>query len=196
MTIRRSHAVRATALGALVGALVLAAGCGQGDDGPAGAATTAPTTTSTTVSYPWLEQPDGAPALDKVSPLPSLVFPPGVDYPTALEELYVSVQHGTLPKGAELAEPLPSEVVIVRPTGSGRGLQLSLTAPWGWTEDTGLIRAPSIGFPGMTSKEASEAYARARATGEAIPDGARVDVPELPACQVALGTSDRRPPCS
>jgi hypothetical protein len=35
----------------------------------------------------------------------------------------------------------------------------------------------------------------AQAAGLPLPEGARVDVPDLPGCEIGIGTPDQRPPC-
>lgn len=179
---------------ALLAILLLAGGCAGGSD--SGAAVPTPAAAPAHTSYPWLDQPDGAPSVEGVQAEASLLFAPSVDYATALRQLYVSVKEtGRLPAGTELAGPLPPEVVLVRPSTPDRGLRLSLTAPWGWTSDGGLIRAPSIRFPGRSLDEAFDAMRSAEAMGHALPPGAILDVPELDDCQIAVDTPDRRPPC-
>src|SRR5205085_10272803 len=57
---------------------------------------------------PWLQGPAGVAYLQQVAARPSLVFPPGVSYPDALQRFYDAVSlHGTLPPASCLAPPPP-----------------------------------------------------------------------------------------
>lgn len=146
---------------------------------------------------PWVAQPDGSPSIGKVAPAASLVFPVGVSYPDALRSLYVSAsENGTTPPEARVAAPLPAEVVVVQPESPDEGIRLSLTAPWGWTPDSRLVRPPSIALPpGLSKEEYSRRIDEARAAGMALPEGAEVDVPQLEPCMIAHGPDLERPAC-
>lgn len=145
---------------------------------------------------PWLVQPGGSPSIDAVEPRASLRFPAGVSYADALDALYVAaLERGELPAGTELEEALPVEVVIVEPEGE-EGLVLSLTAPWGWDLEARAVRLPSVRLPShLSPAEVRDRIARARAAGEAFPEGGAVDVPTLDRCQVASGEAAERPTC-
>jgi hypothetical protein len=185
---RAARAVLAAALAAAVAAL--AAACADDPSSPASAAAAPAAVTP----YPWAHQPDGAPTIADVAPEASLEFPPGTRYGEALTELFVAVRDGGLPAEAVVRDPLPPEVVYAAETGD-RGLVLSLTAPWGWASDTRAIRAPSVAMPGDLTREEALAVARAvREPGTDLPEGVRVDVPRLPACQVQPAEGER-PPC-
>jgi hypothetical protein len=189
---RRLRAVRFLALGLLV--LPVAVSCaGQAAVAPAAA----PAAAGDLRQAPWAHQPDGAPSIHDVAARPSVGFPPGTTYGEALAQLLVAVaETGAPPAGTTVLDPLPAEVVYVTPAGPGDGIRLSLTAPWGWIPATGAIRAPSYSLPGsLSAEEAVRAAAAARDSGAALPEGATVDVPVLPACEIAHGTPADRVPC-
>lgn len=146
---------------------------------------------------PWVDQPNGAPRISDVDPQPSLRFPPGVSYAQALDALFRSArEQGTTPPGVEVLDALPVEVVYVAPGAAGEGIRLSLTAPWGWAPDGGAIRAPSVSLPGsLAPDEIRQRLARMRESGAALPEGGWIDVPDLPPCEIAHGTPERRPSC-
>ena len=125
------------------------------------------------------------------------MFSPGITYAGALHRVYVAARTGAPQvEDAEVAPPLPREVVYVTPSTDAEGLRLSLLAPWGWVAPDGAIRPPSISMPADLGHD--EVWARVRAAeaqGLGMPEGGRVDVPQLPRCQVATGTPDERPPC-
>lgn len=148
-------------------------------------------------SAPWAQQPDGSPALDDAAARPSLLFPAGVTYGQALRLLVQSArQDGRMPSAATLADPLPPEVVVVRPDGPGEGLRLSLLAPFGWTPDTRVIRPASYRFPsGVDIRQATTRLREIARPGTPLPPDIAVDVPRLEPCQIAIGTPDRRPSC-
>lgn len=141
---------------------------------------------------PWADQPHGSPVLGDVEPQGSIGFPPGVTYQEALTELLLSVATtGAPPDGTTPLDPLPPEVVYVAPADPGQGIRLSLTAPWGWVPGTGAIRPPSYSLPATLTPE----QAVAAASSETLPEGAVVDVPDLPPCAVAHGSPEARVPC-
>src|SRR5680860_168101 len=144
---------------------------------------------------PWADAA-GPHRIQDLTPLPSLTFAVGIDYPGALERPYVAARTGAgAVADAEVSAPLPAEVVYVAPDDPGKGLRLSLTAPWGWVPG-GAIRPPSISLPGsLSSQEVSRRVAQAAASGTALPEGAHVDVPNLEACQIGHGAPDNRHPC-
>lgn len=148
---------------------------------------------------PWLYQPNGSPRIDEVEPRPSLVFPPGIDYAQALSALYHSaLKDASIPPGTKLAEPLAADLVVVTPESPGDGLRLSLTAPWGYDEESGRIRPPSTSLPAEWSPARVEATLKAIESGAttALPSGMKVDVPGLAQCQVATGSAKERTPCA
>lgn len=146
---------------------------------------------------PWVAQPNGSPSIDKIDPAPSLIFPVGVSYADALRSLYSSAsENGTTPPEARVAAPLQVEVVMVQPENPDEGLRLSLSAPWGWTSDSRLVRPPSISLPaGLAKEEYARRIDEARAAGKALPEGAEVDVPQLEPCEIAHGPNLERPAC-
>lgn len=141
---------------------------------------------------PWLLQPHGSPRIADQRSRPALRFAPGVGYPEALRRLFVAaLETGDVPGDARLVGDLPPGVVL-RHEADG-GVTVSLVAPWGYAPDTGAVLAPSYNLPASLSpEETSRIVAAARRSGTALPEGASVDVPDLPACQVAWG--DREPP--
>jgi hypothetical protein len=189
---RRLRAAGALALGLII--IPVASSCA---DEAAVAPAAAPAAVGDLRQAPWAHQPDGAPSIHEVAVQASVGFPPGTTYGEALTQLLVSVaETGAPPAGTTLLDPLPAEVVYVAPAGPGDGIRLSLTAPWGWVPATGAIRAPSYSLPG--SLPAEEAVRRARAardSGAVLPEGATVDVPVLPECEIAHGTPSGRVAC-
>lgn len=146
---------------------------------------------------PWADVPDGNNDIGTAAAWPSLRFAPGITYAGALTRLYVAARTGASQVAdAEAGPPLPREVVYVEPATGVDGLQLSLLAPWGWRAGDGAIGLPSINMPGtLPPDEVMRRLREAQASGRPLPEGARVDVPQLPACQIARGTADQRPPC-
>lgn len=131
----------------------------------------------------WVFLPDGPSDILRVPELPALRFPPGTTYKAALTALYSSVvETGRLPSSAALTRALPRPVVVAcRADGS---LELSLIAPFGY-DGSGAVRAPSYSLPGtLTPEEVGRRQDAARASGQALPDGATVDVPDLRPVQV------------
>ena len=141
--------------------------------------------------------PDGNNDIATAREWPSLRFAPGITYAGALHRLYVAARTGAAEvEDAEVMPPLPREVVYVAPATDADGLRLSLLAPWGWTGGDGAIVLPSVSLPGsLTPEEAVRRVREAEARGMPLPEGGRVDVPQLPPCQIARGTPDQRPPC-
>ena len=180
------------ALAALVPAL---AGCGADPDEVAAASPADGVLDF--ASAPWVDQPNGSPLIAAAPEWPSLVFAPGISYAGALHRLYVAARTGApRVEDAEVAAPLPREVVYVTPRTDADGLRLSLLAPWGWVAPDGAIRPPSISMPANLGYVEIRVRVRAAAAqGLGMPEGGRVDVPQLPRCQVATGTPDERPPC-
>jgi hypothetical protein len=145
---------------------------------------------------PWIVQDRGAPRIDRVGPLPSLVLPPGTGYREALTALLGSVlTTGSLPPGTRLGEPLPAGVVWDR-SRPARGPRLDLRAPWGYTLPGGLVRGPEFRLPpGRPAAEASDLLAALRAgrpTGRPLPAGFVAGAPRLAACQVLRAGAARR----
>lgn len=188
---RRHRALRVIGAAAAIAALTLLAACGA-----TGASAPAAAGTLDLRQLPWAEQPDGAPSIRDVPAQPSLSFAPGTTYSEALTALLTSARRtGQPPAGTTIREPLPAEVVYVAPDAPGIGIRLSLTAPWGWEPATGAVRAPSIALPGsLDPAEVGARIAAASRTG-ALPEGATVDVPQLPQCQIARGSGLERPAC-
>jgi hypothetical protein len=187
------HRRIAGTVSALLLGLALAVGCGASGQSASGEGAAG----IDLRGAPWASQPGGSPTIDVVTAWPSLRFPAGVSYEEALRRLFLSArQGGQPPPEAIVMEPLPSEVVMVRPADRTTGLRVSLTAPWGWTLDGRAIRPPSVGLPaGLAPGEAQRRFA-AFARGETVlPEGGWVDAPDLPGCQVADGAPDRREPC-
>lgn len=147
---------------------------------------------------PWAQQPDGSPTIDASAPWPSLVFPAGTGYSEALRQLYVASRtDGRVPATARVAPALPAEVVLVQPDDPAQGARVSLLAPWGWDDDGRRIRPPSFSIPaGLPRREESALIEAAMRPTAGLPAQVRVDVPELPPCQIAVGTPDRRPSCA
>lgn len=186
----RPRAARLAGLAVLLAVAAVLSACADDPAAPA-AAGDGPAA----VTYPWAHQPDGAPKIADVAPEASLEFPPGTQYGEALTALFVAARDGGLPAEAAVRDPLPAEVVYAE-EADGRGPRLSLTAPWGWDVGSGAIRAASMALPGhLTPDEAMAMAQAARQPGAGpLPDGARVDVPRLPACQVQAADGGR-PPC-
>lgn len=191
---RGRRVLRPLAVGAML--LPLAVACAE--EAAVVAPAAAPAASGDLRQAPWADQPGGAPSIYDVAPQPSLGFPAGTTYAQALSQLLVSAAAtGEPPAGTTLLEPLPAEVVYVAPAGPGDGIRLSLTAPWGWIPATGAIRAPSYSLPGSLSPEEAARIAAeaAHGSGSVLPEGAVVDVPALPECEIAHGTPQERVPC-
>ncbi len=146
---------------------------------------------------PWVDVPNGNNHIGTAAEWPSLTFAPGVTYAGALTRLYIAAGTGASEvPDAVVGPPLPREVVYVAPATDADGLQLSLLAPWGWNVTDGAIGLPSFNMPGtLAPDEVMNRFREAKAAGRPLPEGARVDVPRLPACQVAQGSPDRHPAC-
>ncbi|HTI34700.1 MAG TPA: hypothetical protein VL422_13560 [Miltoncostaea sp.] len=191
---RRSLAVALVA--AVAAALVPAlSGCAAGPD-PVAAAQPAPGDLDLSAA-PWINVPDGNDHIGTAEEWPSLRFAPGITYAGALERLFVAARTGAPQVAdAEVMPPLPREVVYVAPADDAGGLRLSLLAPWGWRSADGAIGLPSFNLPGdLAPEEATRRVRDAEAAGLPLPEGARVDVPELPPCEIGIGTPDARPRC-
>lgn len=145
---------------------------------------------------PWIDVPDGNAHIATAPEWPSLRFAPGITYEGALHRLFIAARTGATVADAEVMPPLPREVVYVAPATDADGLRLSLLAPWGWHVEDGAIGLPSFNMPGdLAPEELTRRLRDAQASGLPLPEGGRVDVPDLPGCEVAIGTPDRRPPC-
>lgn len=190
LTPRLRRALRPAALALVL--LPAVAACAGGDPPAPAAAELAIPATPDLRRAPWADQPDGSPSIHDVEPQASIGFPPGTTYAEALTQLLVSAARtGSPPAGTTALPPLPREVVYVAPADPGQGIRLSLTAPWGWVPATGAIRPPSYSLPGtLTPEEAAGA-----AASGVLPQGAMVDVPDLPACEIAHGAPEERVPC-
>ncbi|MDX6644667.1 MAG: large repetitive protein, partial [Miltoncostaeaceae bacterium] len=124
---------------------------------------------------PWLQGPSGVAYIQQVVPRPSLVFPPGVTYPEALQRFYDAVsRHGTLPAGARLGPPLPAGKIVALPADSRHGVAIDLRAPFGYRPDTGVINSPGYDptFGGLGA-----ARLPAPGRGTPLPVGLRVMPP-------------------
>lgn len=189
---------------ALVVALVVAlavlvptlSGCAADPD-PIAAAQGTEGTGLDLAAAPWVAVPNGNNHIGTAAEMPSLRFAAGITYAGALTRLYVAARTGaTEVADAEVAPPLPREVVYVAPATASDGLQLSLLAPWGWHGDDGAIALPSFNMPGtLPPDEVMRRFREAQDAGRPLPEGARVDVPQLPACQIAQGTAEQHAPC-
>lgn len=189
---QRPRSPRLAALACAAATLPLLGACAAAGPAAGPVATAAPDLST----MPWADQPDGSPGIREVEPQPSLGFPAGTSYPEALTQLLVAaVSHRPLPGGVAVLDPLPPEVVYVEPADPGTGVRVSLTAPWGWAPGSGAIRPPSLVFPSSMSAGEAERAARELRDSGRLPEGARVDVPDLPACQVAHGDPGARPRC-
>jgi len=186
-------ALMVAALAALVPAL---SGCAA--DADPIAAAQAPQDDALDLSRaPWADVPNGNNHIGTAPEWPSLQFAPGITYAGALHRLYLAARTGAPQvEDAEVMPPLPREVVYVAPATDADGLRLSLLAPWGWTGSEGAIGLPSINMPGdLPPDEVMDRVREAEASRLPLPEGGRVDVPQLPRCQVGRGAPDNRPPC-
>lgn len=145
---------------------------------------------------PWIRQHGARPRVQEVDPLPSLVFPAGVDYPAALQSLYTSVAAtGRLPAGTALGPPLAPGRVVELPTDPTRGVALDLRAPFGYALPGGQVLPPSYSLPGtLTPAQVRQRLRDADAQGLALPEGAIVDPTQLRPCMIA--GPDAPPPCA
>lgn len=193
---RRNIAILATAA-LLAGAAGSAAGywlATRGDDVnaiPAGPGARAAISESAILArLPWLTQPSGSPRLADTARAPSIAFPPGTTYGTALDHLLRSVvERGELPRGTTVRPALPAGVVWA-PGAAGRGPRLDLRAPFGYLVQNGRVQPPTVSIDGslppVQALAAGEAIARLRVDGGPLPRGVRVDAPPLAPCQVLL----------
>lgn len=145
---------------------------------------------------PWLRQASGAPRIDQVGDQPSLVFPPGTTYASAIEQLFLSVVgEGGLPAQAELEAPLPSGRIWSPGEGEARPA-LDLRAPWGYDIPSGRISTPSFSVLGSVSPPVATAIrdrvAGGTPVGAGVARAARVDVPRLAPCQILLPAKPTR----
>ncbi|MGE3234916.1 MAG: peroxiredoxin family protein [Thermoleophilia bacterium] len=132
---------------------------------------------------PWLYAGlDGSPGPSRH---PSLVFPPGVTYPEALDALVQAVtMTGRLPGGTSLGPPLPDGAVLLRPADPAEGIALDLGAPFG-VGPTGV--ANQVTILGGPSPGGGDGLLWAR--------GSHVLAPDLPACMVIAERDATPPPC-
>lgn len=122
---------------------------------------------------------------------------PGIaDYGQALTMLVRSlIEHGALPAGARLIEPLPRGVVWREPNAA-LPAALDLTAPFGFSLPDGRIALPSVESteaPAGANRELREALRGAGATVSL--DTLALRVPALDRCQVLSATGGQAP-CS
>lgn len=139
---------------------------------------------------PWIYLgPGGQWRISNAPPRPSLVFPPGVTYPEALNRLFLwATLVGTLPPEATVAPALPDRAVLLEPENADEGIAIDLRAPWGWEPKEGRIMGPTLTSPAGVATQAPP--------GELWGRGQRVDVPSLPACQVIRTRDETPPPCT
>lgn len=196
--VKRPPGIVALAAGLLALSLLLIVGACGVDRSAGGSADVRSTQVGISLEgAPWLDQSDGAPALEGVVPWPSLRFPAGMTYEDALTRLFEAAREtGRTPEEAHLAPALPNEIVLVQSARPEDGIRLSLTAPWGWAGTSAVIRAPSFNLPGsLTPEDVRQRLDDANEAGEALPRGARIDVPGLLACQVLNDPPNSLPPC-
>lgn len=193
------RALRVAGIAALLAGVAVAAaavGASVADDGQVtpGAAAAPRPISGALADAPWLVQTGGARRIGAEPARAALHFPAGVDYSAALRALYLSaVGAGTVPDGAIVVDALPAGIVL-RETPTG--IEVSLTAAWGYDPDSGAIRLPSYRLSSdLTPAQVQRAIAAAQAAGDPLPTGAEVDVPALDPCQVQHATGARPAPC-
>jgi len=137
------------------------------------------------VGAPWLFPGDSSPRITAVAARPSLAFPAGTTYGDALQQLHMSVaQTGSLPPAAKLGPPLEEGKVLIRATAT-TGVIIDLRAPWGFDPDTGAIATPTFSLPGdWTPQRVETAIRTAREAGSVLPEGAFIEAPVLPECEI------------
>ncbi len=137
------------------------------------------------VGAPWLFPGDSSPRITAAAARPSLAFPAGTTYGDALQQLYMSVaQTGSLPPAAKLGPPLREGKVLIRATAT-TGVIIDLRAPWGFDPDTGAIATPTFSLPGdWTPQRVETAIRAAREAGSVLPEGAFIEAPVLPECEI------------
>jgi VCBS repeat protein/FG-GAP repeat protein len=124
---------------------------------------------------PWLQGAGGVAYIQEVAPRPSLVFPPGVSYPEALQRFYDAVsRHGTLPAGSRLGPPLPVGKIVAFPADSAHGVAIDLRAPFGYDNDTGAINTPGYD---PTFASLARATLPLPGRGTPLPIGIRIGAP-------------------
>ncbi|MCB0880866.1 MAG: hypothetical protein KDC33_01430 [Thermoleophilia bacterium] len=79
---------------------------------------------------------------------PGPAFAEGTTYADAVVVLVKAEVSGTAPSGATLVAPSPAGTYALIPgrTPGASGVVISLTAPWGIDDASGLATAPSIAF--------------------------------------------------
>jgi hypothetical protein len=134
---------------------------------------------------PWLNGVDGWETIPVDADIrPSLQFPPGLNYPEALQRFYDAIsRHGTLPAGTRLGPPLPTGIVVSVPADARQGIAIDLRAPFGYDIPYGLILGPSYVGTAGTSPAPGPSGA-GPANGTRLPTGVRVIAPTLQACQI------------
>lgn len=128
---------------------------------------------------------DPIPTIDQFSSLPALEFPAGTSHQAALTQLWTAYrEQGDLPRAAKLVGALPSGKIFA-PGSAGQGVRISLVAPFGWLPETRTAMPPTWHYPlGTRMEDTLTAGRDALAAGKALPEGAVLDLPPLPECQI------------
>lgn len=153
----------------------------------------------TLASAAWLFQQNGAPHIATVPRRPAIQFPPGTTYRAALNLLLRSVAaSGSVPPRSRVVAPLPAGIVW-RTGTKRRGPRLDLTAPWGYTLPSGLVRAPSLTVdPSIPRRDAAkiiDAFMAGTPIGTGRAKGLSADAPRLARCQIQI-VGKRTPRCA
>lgn len=137
----------------------------------------------------WVPKPDGMPTIDETTSPGALQFPRGTDYADAITSIFTAQQRGDRIPAAKLVAPLPGHAVLMENAG---GLTVDLRAPYGWSPQSRLIFTAVVQQDGsLTPDEASSAWR----DGSPWPEGGRLGVPELPACQRIATRDAAQIPC-
>lgn len=107
----------------------------------------------------------------------AIAFAPGIDYGEALVRLHITQTSGTADPAMTEVAALPDGVTAVIPDDPGASVIIDPAAPFGW--DT------QLGIPVSATYMLDDARADlARSSRGPWPEGARLVVPDLPACMV------------